>query len=81
MPKDRFDFIKLRINKNKELSTMIDKKTDTLNGVTELVNKIAEKKIGKNNAIKENNNLVNEAEEIAELQHTKHMLEKNVGDI
>ena len=81
MPKDRFDFIKLRINKNKELSTMIDKKTDTLNGVTELVNKIAEKKIGKNNAIKENNNLVNEAEEIAELRHTKHMLEKNVGDI
>ena len=81
VPKDRFDFIKLRINKNKELSTMIDKKTDTLNGVTELVNKIAEKKIGKNNAIKENNNLVNEAEEIAELQHTKHMLEKNVGDI
>ena len=81
MPKDRFDFIKLRINKNKELSTMTDKKTDTLNGVTELVNKIAEKKIGKNNAIKENNNLVNEAEEIAELRHTKHMLEKNVGDI
>ena len=81
MPKDRFDFIKLKINKNKELSTMIDKKTDTLNGVTELVNKIAEKKIGKNNAIKENNNLVNEAEEIAELRHTKHMLEKNVGDI
>ena len=71
MPKDRFDFIKLKINKNKELSTMIDKKNDTLNGENELVNKIAEKKIGKNNAIKEYNNLVNEAEEIAELRHTK----------
>ena len=72
VPKDRFDFIKLKINKNKELSTMIDKKNDTLNGENELVNKIAEKKIGKNNAIKEYNNLVNEAEEIAELRHTKH---------
>ena len=70
MPKDRFDFIKLKINKNKELSTMIDKKNDTLNGENELVNKIAEKKIGKNNAIKEYNNLVNKAEQIAKLRST-----------
>ena len=52
VPKDRFDFIKLKINKNKKLTTTIDKKSYTLNGVNELVNKIAEQKIGKNNAIK-----------------------------
>ena len=69
---DRFNFMKLKINKNKKLSTTIDKKSHTLNDVNELVNKIAENKIDKNNAIKEYNNLVNEAEEIAELRHTKH---------
>ena len=43
--KDRFDFIKLKINKNKNL--------------------------GKNNAIKEYNNLVNKAEKIAKLRSTE----------
>ena len=64
---DRFNFMKLKINKNKKLSTTIDKKSHTLNDVNELVNKIAENKIDKNNAIKEYNNLVNKAEKIAEL--------------
>ena len=68
--KDRFDFIKLKINKNKKLNTMIDKKSYTLNDANELVNKIAEQTIDKNNAIKEYNNLVNKAEEIAELRST-----------
>ena len=63
--KDRFDFIKLKINTNKNLATMIDNKRYTLNDANELVKKIAEKKIGKNNAIKEYNNLVNKAEQIA----------------
>ena len=44
---------------------MIDNKRYTLNDVKELVNKRAEQKIGKNNAIKEYNNLVNKAEQIA----------------
>ena len=42
--KDRFNFIKLKIDKNKSLSTMIDKKIYTLNDVNELVNKIVKKK-------------------------------------
>ena len=50
--KDRFDFINLKINANKSLATMIDNKRYTLNDVNELVNKIAEKKIGKSNAFK-----------------------------
>ena len=41
---DRFNFIKLKIDKNKSLSTMIDKKIYTLNDVNELVNKIVKKK-------------------------------------
>ena len=47
---------------NKDLATMIDNKRYTLNDANELVNKIAEQKIGKNNAIKEYNDLVNKAE-------------------
>ena len=65
VPKDRFDFIKLKINTNKNLATMINNKRYTLNDAKELVNKIAEQKIGKNNAIKEYNDLVNKAEQIA----------------
>ena len=40
---------------------MIDNKRHTLNDANELVNKIAEQKIGKNNAIKACNNLVDKA--------------------
>ena len=51
MSKDRFNFIKLKINK------------------------IAEQKIGKNNAIKEYNDLVNKAEQISNLRPTSHRQE------
>ena len=50
---------------------MIDNKKYTLNDANKLVNKIAEQKIGKNNAIKEYNDLVNKAEQIAELRSTE----------
>ena len=46
---------------NKDLVTMIDSKIYTLNDANELVNKIAKQKIGKNNAIKTYNNLVDNA--------------------
>ena len=45
----------------KDLVTMIDNKKYTLNDANELVNKIAKQKIGKNNAIKTYNNLVDNA--------------------
>ena len=51
---------------NKSLSTMIDNKRYTLNDANELANKITEQKIGKTNANKAYNNLVNEAEQISE---------------
>ena len=70
MSKDRFDFIKLQINTNKSLATMINNKRYTLNDVNKLINKIGKQKIGKNNAIKKYNDLVNKAEQIAELRPT-----------
>ena len=50
--KDKFDFIKPKINKNKSLTTMIDNSGSTLNDANELIYEIGEKKISKNYAIK-----------------------------
>ena len=65
VPKDRFDFIKLKINENKDLVTMTNNKRYTLNDRNKLVNKIAEQRICKNNAIKEYSGLVKKAKQIA----------------
>ena len=46
VPEVRFNFIKLEINKNKDLGTIIDNKRYEINDVNELVNKIANEKIG-----------------------------------
>ena len=51
---------------------MINNKRYTLNDANKLVHKIAEQKIGKNNAIKEYNDLVNKAKQITELRSTPH---------
>ena len=72
MSADRFKFVKLKINKNKDLSTTIDIKRYTLNDANELVNKIKLNKTGKNAVIKAYNNLVNKAEQIIELKSTSH---------
>ena len=69
--KRQFDFIKLKISKSKALATTINSKRYTLNDANELIHKIAEQKIGKNNAIKSYNNLINKAEQIAELRSTE----------
>ena len=62
---ERFNFIKLEINKNKDQGTTIDNNRYELTDVNELVNKIANGKVGKNNSIKAYKNLVNKAEQIA----------------
>ena len=72
---DRFNFIRLKINEKKDLATMIGNKRYTLNDVNELVNKIAKQKIGKNNAVKAYNNLVDKAKKIANLRSTPHRQE------
>ena len=44
---DRFNFIKLKININKNLVTMINNQRFILNDINELVNKITKKKMAK----------------------------------
>ena len=44
---DRFNFIKLKININKNLVTMINNQRYILNDINELVNKITKKKMSK----------------------------------
>ena len=70
MSKDGLKFIKLKINTNKDLDTMINNKRYTLNDATKLVNKTAGQKIDKNKAIKAYNNLLNKVEQIVELRST-----------
>ena len=75
---ERFKIIKPEINENKALGTTIDNQRYELNDVNELVNKIANGKIGKNKVTKTYNNLVNKAKEITKLRSTpsrKNMLE------
>ena len=55
---------------NKDLAAMIDNKRYILDYANELV--IVEQNIGKNNAIKAYNNLVNKAEQMAELRSATH---------
>ena len=69
--KDRFNFIKLKINEKKDLATMINNERHTLSDLNELVNKKTKQRIGKNNAIKKYNNLVNKADQIAKLRSTE----------
>ena len=45
MSKDKLDSIKLQILRNKNLSTLIDKKQYTLSDINDLVNKIDKKKV------------------------------------
>ena len=45
--KDKFDFIKPKINKNKSLTTMIDYRGSTLNDANELIYEIGERKLVK----------------------------------
>ena len=50
---------------------MINNKRYSLNDANELINKIAEQTIGKNNVIKKYNDLVNKAEQITKLRSTE----------
>ena len=50
MSKDKLDCIKLKILRNKKLSTTIEKKQYTLSDINDLVNKIEKKTITRNKA-------------------------------
>ena len=66
MPEKRFDLIKQIINKNRDLGIIINNKRYILKDANDLVDKIAQKKIGKNKTINfSNNNLVKKAKQIS----------------
>ena len=58
MSKDKFDGIKLKISKNKNLSTTTIKETYRLSDVNYLVNKIESKSISRDEATYSYNNIV-----------------------
>ena len=62
--KDKLDSIKLKIYKNKNLSTM--------NGVNDLVMKIDSKSISRDEAINSYNDVSKKGEKIAKLRQTKN---------
>ena len=70
MSEEKFNTIKQIINKNKDLGATINNRRYTLINANHLVNKIAKKKIGKNNTIKFYNKLVEKAKQISELRST-----------
>ena len=70
MSEERFNLIKKIINENKNLGTTINNEKYILKDANDLVDKIAIKKIGKNNTIKFYNKLVEKAEQISELRST-----------
>ena len=71
MSEERFNLIKQIINKNKDLGTTINYKRYTLINANDLVNKIAQKKIGKNKAINFYNNLVKKAKQVSKLRSSQ----------
>ena len=73
MSEETFNLIKQIINENRDLGTRINNERYTLNDANDLVDKAAEKKIGKNKAIDfYNNNLVKKAEQISKLRSSLH---------
>ena len=70
--KAKRDSIKLKIFRDKNLSTTIDKERYTLNNVIDLVNKIDSKSIGMDEAINSYNDIAKKGEKNAKLRQTRN---------
>ena len=64
MSKDKVDSIKLETSKEKNLSTTIDKGKYKLSDVNDLVNKIENKSISRNEAINTYNDIVKKVKKL-----------------
>ena len=64
MSKDKVDSIKLETSKEKNLSTTIDKGKYKLSDVNDLVNKIENKSISRNEAINTSNDIVKKVKKL-----------------
>ena len=76
--KDKLDSMKLKISRNKNVSTTIDKERYTLSDVNDLVNKKTAKVSERMRLLIGSNDIVKKGEKIAELRQTKNR-QKSLG--
>ena len=79
MPKGKLDSIKLKILRNRNLIITIDRETYTLSDINDLVNKIANKSINRDEAINIYNDIAEKSKKLIKLRQTKNS-QKSFGD-
>ena len=72
MPKGKLDSIKLKILRNRNLIITIDRERYTLSDINDLVNKIANKSINRDEAINVYNDIAGKSKKLIKLRQTKN---------
>ena len=72
MPKGKLDSIKLKILRNRNLIITIDRETYTLSDINDLVNKIANKSINRDEAINIYNDIAEKSKKLIKLRQAKN---------
>ena len=72
MPKGKLDSIKLKILRNRNLIITIDRERYTLRDINDLVNKIANKSINRDEAINVYNDIAGKSKKLIKLRQTKN---------
>ena len=72
MPKGKLDSIKLKILRNRNLIITIDRERYTLSDINDLVNKIANKSINRDEAINIYNDIAEKSKKLIKLRQTKN---------
>ena len=72
MPKGKLDSIKLKILRNRNLIITIDRERYTLSDINDLVNKIANKSINRDEAINVYNDIAEKSKKLIKLRQTKN---------
>ena len=72
LPKGKLDSIKLKILRNRNLIITIDRERYTLSDINDLVNKIANKSINRDEAINVYNDIAEKSKKLIKLRQTKN---------
>ena len=72
LPKGKLDSIKLKILRNRNLIITIDRERYTLRDINDLVNKIANKSINRDEAINIYNDIAEKSKKLIKLRQTKN---------
>ena len=72
LPKGKLDSIKLKILRNRNLIITIDRERYTLSDINDLVNKIANKSINRDEAINIYNDIAEKSKKLIKLRQTKN---------